>query len=106
MCVCRLSLADGLFMAPLQSRSPAVNACGVAPAHGLVGCAGEDGWLECFDLRQRRSVGAVNAAAAVDAVRPLPPPAPLRPTPCRPQLAPVPYHQTCLMVMWQSHARS
>ncbi|KAK9867222.1 hypothetical protein WJX84_009551 [Apatococcus fuscideae] len=63
----RLSLADGLFMAPLQSRSPAVNACGVAPAHGLVGCAGEDGWLECFDLRQRRSVGAVNAAAAVDA---------------------------------------
>ncbi|KAK9867626.1 hypothetical protein WJX84_003781 [Apatococcus fuscideae] len=63
----RLSLADGLFMAPLQSRSPAVNACGVAPAHGLVGCAGEDGWLECFDLRQRRSVGAVNAAAAMDA---------------------------------------
>ena len=66
---CRLSLADGLFMAPLQSRSPAVNACGVAPAHGLVGCAGEDGWLECFDLRQRRSVGAMNAAAAMDAVR-------------------------------------
>ena len=58
-------------MAPLQSRSPAVNACGVAPAHGLVGCAGEDGWLECFDLRQRRSVGAVNAAAAVDSVRSL-----------------------------------
>eukprot|EP00887_Chlorella_sp_A99_P002039 scaffold18.g2039.t1 len=63
--VYRLSLSEGRFMAPLPSRSPAVNACGVSPAHGLLACAGEDGRLECFDLRQRASLGSLDAAAAV-----------------------------------------
>lgn len=62
--VYRLSLSEGRFMAPLPSRSPAVNACGISPTHGLLACAGEDGLLECFDLRQRDSLGALSAAAA------------------------------------------
>ncbi|KAF3633234.1 putative pre-mRNA-processing factor 6-like [Capsicum annuum] len=31
--------------------------------HGLVACGGEDGALECFDMRARSSVGRVNAVA-------------------------------------------
>lgn len=62
--VYRLNLSEGRFLAPLQTRSPAINACGVSPAHGLFGCAGEDGGLECFDLRQRESLGWMNAASA------------------------------------------
>lgn len=62
--VYRLDLSEGRFMSPLQTRSQAVNACCVAPAHGLFACAGDDGGLECFDLRQRESLGWMNAAAA------------------------------------------
>ena len=46
-----------------------MNACAVAPGHGLFAAAGEEGLLECFDLRQRRSVGVLDAAAAAGAVR-------------------------------------
>lgn len=31
--------------------------------HGLVACGGEDGALECFDMRARSSVGRINAVA-------------------------------------------
>jgi ribosome biogenesis protein ENP2 len=62
--VYRLNLAEGRFLAPLTCRSPAVNACGISPAHGLLACAGEDGGLECFDLRQRASLGRLDAAGA------------------------------------------
>lgn len=62
--VYRLNLAEGRFLAPLQCRSPGVNACGISPAHGLLACAGEDGGLECFDLRARDSLGRLDAAAA------------------------------------------
>ena len=62
--VYRMSLSEGRFLTPLPSRSPAVNACGVSPAHGLLACAGEDGVLECFDLRQRGALGWLDAAAA------------------------------------------
>jgi ribosome biogenesis protein ENP2 len=65
--VYRLNLAEGRFLTPLTCRSPAVNACGISPAHGLLACAGEDGGLECFDLRQRDSVGRLNASAAAGA---------------------------------------
>ncbi|KAK9820064.1 hypothetical protein WJX72_005625 [[Myrmecia] bisecta] len=63
----RLSLEQGRFLAPLQSHSPAVNACSISPLHGLFGCAGEDGVLECFDLRQKSAVGHIDAAAAAGA---------------------------------------
>ncbi|KAL4527757.1 hypothetical protein Ndes2437A_g02896 [Nannochloris sp. 'desiccata'] len=62
--VYRLSLSEGRFLSPLISKSPAVNVCGIAPAHGLLACAGEDGGLECFDLRQRDSLGWLDAAGA------------------------------------------
>ena len=65
---CRLNLAEGCFLSPLQSGSPGVNACAVSPAHGLFAAAGEGGLLECFDLRQRRCAGALDAAAAAGAV--------------------------------------
>lgn len=32
-----------------------------SPVHGLVACGGEDGFLECFDLRQKTPVGRINA---------------------------------------------
>ena len=66
----RLNLSEGCFYTPLATQSPAVNACAVAPGHGLFAAAGEEGLLECFDLRQRRSVGALDAAAAAGAVSP------------------------------------
>ena len=69
---CRLNLSEGCFYTPLATQSPAVNACAVAPGHGLFAAAGEEGLLECFDLRQRRSVGALDAAAAAGAVSPCP----------------------------------
>jgi hypothetical protein len=41
---------------------------GLSPAHGLMGVAGEDGTLECFDPRQRTAVGTLHAAAAAGSV--------------------------------------
>jgi ribosome biogenesis protein ENP2 len=54
-------------MEPLQSCSPAVNALGRSPLHGLVAAAGEDGMLQCFDMRQRKAIGQLDAAAACGA---------------------------------------
>ncbi|GLC33816.1 hypothetical protein PLESTM_000122600 [Pleodorina starrii] len=65
--VYRINLQEGRFMSPLPTTSPAVNACGIAPSHGLFAAAGEDGQLECFDLRQREAVGLLDAAAAAGA---------------------------------------
>ena len=65
--VYRVNLEQGRFLSPLPSASPAVNASGVSPAgpsQGLLGCAGEDGTLELFDLRSRTSAGALDAAGA------------------------------------------
>ncbi|MEW5309813.1 MAG: hypothetical protein WDW38_001668 [Sanguina aurantia] len=65
--VYRMSLEEGRFMTPLTCRSPSVNACGISPTHGLFACAGDDGVLECFDLRQRKAAGYLDAAAAAGA---------------------------------------
>lgn len=57
------------FHAPtdaLQTETPQI---GLSPAHGLLGVAGEDGCLECFDPRQRAAVGSLDAAAAAGVVR-------------------------------------
>lgn len=29
--------------------------------HGLIACGGDDGFVECFDMRKKSSVGRVNA---------------------------------------------
>lgn len=68
---CRLNLEEGRFQAPLASRSPGINKVAVSPLHGLVAAAGEEGQLECFDVRQDRCAGRLDAAAAAGAVIPL-----------------------------------
>lgn len=62
-----MNLAEGRFLSPLPAKSPGINACGISSVHGLFGCAGDDGVLECFDLRKRTSIGTLNAAAAAAA---------------------------------------
>ena len=54
--VYRLSLEAGQFLAPLVTASPSINALDLSPLHHLLGCAGEDGVVECFDTRQKQSV--------------------------------------------------
>lgn len=34
--------------------------------HGLVACGGEDGAVECFDMRKKSSVGRISTAASPD----------------------------------------
>lgn len=65
--VYRLNLEEGRFLSPLPTRSSAINCCGISPSHGLFACAGEDGGLECFDLRQKQSLGWLNAANGANA---------------------------------------
>ena len=67
----RLNLEEGCFQTPLASRSPGINKLGVSPAHGLVAAAGEEGLLECYDLRQEQCAGRFDAASAAGAVRSL-----------------------------------
>lgn len=51
----------------LTQDSCAHTAAGISPTHGLFACAGDDGVLECFDLRQRKAAGYLDAAAAAGA---------------------------------------
>lgn len=36
--------------------------------HGLVACGGEDGIVECFDMRQKSSVGRISTLASTNDV--------------------------------------
>lgn len=58
---------EGRFLSPVSSSLPGINACGWSPSHGLLACAGEDGVLECLDMRAPKAVGLLGAAAAVGA---------------------------------------
>lgn len=60
----RINLEQGRFLAPLNTHSPAINVICRSPVHGLVACGGEDGALECFDLRQKAAVGRINIVAS------------------------------------------
>jgi len=40
--------------------TPKINCCAPSKIHGLVGCGGEDGAVECFDMRKKTSVGRIN----------------------------------------------
>jgi ribosome biogenesis protein ENP2 len=51
--VYRLNLELGRFMAPLPSGSAGLNVVRTCPAHGLLAVGGDDGALECFDMRQQ-----------------------------------------------------
>ncbi|CAL5050590.1 unnamed protein product [Urochloa decumbens] len=59
----RINLEQGRFLASLSSQSPAINAVTRSKVHGLVACGGEDGAVECFDMRKKSSVGRVNIPA-------------------------------------------
>lgn len=40
--------------------------CYCSKVHGLVACGGDDGAVECFDMRARHSVGRLDALASTD----------------------------------------
>nr|GMC81987.1 nucleolar protein 10 [Ipomoea batatas] len=60
----RINLEQGRFLTSLSTQSPALNVVSRSKIHGLIACGGDDGAVECFDLRARSSVGRINAAAA------------------------------------------
>lgn len=59
----RINLEQGRFLSPLNTQSPALNVVSRSKSHGLVACGGEDGAVECFDMRARSSVGRLKAVA-------------------------------------------
>ncbi|KAI8559179.1 hypothetical protein RHMOL_Rhmol04G0153000 [Rhododendron molle] len=61
--VYRINLEQGRFLSSLNTQSPAINVVTRSKRHGLVACGGEDGAVECFDMRVRSSVGRINAVA-------------------------------------------
>ncbi|CAO2831618.1 unnamed protein product [Amaranthus hypochondriacus] len=65
----RINLAQGRFLASLPTKSPGLNVVSRSKLHGLVACGGEDGAVECFDMRTRSSIGRVDAVpSAVEEV--------------------------------------
>ncbi|CAN6484882.1 unnamed protein product [Victoria cruziana] len=60
----RINLEQGRFVTPLSTLSPAINVVRQSMIHGLVACGCEDGYVECFDLRAKSSIGRINATAA------------------------------------------
>ncbi|OWM85471.1 hypothetical protein CDL15_Pgr019095 [Punica granatum] len=59
----RINLEQGRFLSSLVTHSPALNVVARSKLHGLVACGGEDGAVECFDMRTRAAVGRINAIA-------------------------------------------
>uniref|UniRef100_A0A1J3J997 Nucleolar protein 10 n=1 Tax=Noccaea caerulescens TaxID=107243 RepID=A0A1J3J997_NOCCA len=59
----RINLEQGRFLAPLSTQSPALNVVSRSKLHGLVACGGEDGAVECFDMRMKSSAARINAVA-------------------------------------------
>ncbi|KAG0497332.1 hypothetical protein HPP92_002023 [Vanilla planifolia] len=57
----RINLEQGRFLSSITCQSPAVNVVARSTIHGLVACGGEDGFVECFDTRQKCSVSRINA---------------------------------------------
>lgn len=53
----RLNVDQGRFMSPFECNADALNVVRVNPAHGLLGCGTENGTVEFWDPRTRRSVG-------------------------------------------------
>ncbi|EMS52385.1 Nucleolar protein 10 [Triticum urartu] len=64
----RINLEQGRFLASLSSQSPAINVVTRSMIHGLVACGGEDGAVECFDMRRKSSVGRINTASSSEDV--------------------------------------
>lgn len=60
----RINLEQGRFLSSLNTQSPGINVVSRSTVHGLVACGGDDGAVECFDMRRRSSVGRINAVAS------------------------------------------
>ncbi|GFP81275.1 nucleolar protein 10 [Phtheirospermum japonicum] len=60
----RINLEQGRFLSSLSTQSPALNVVSRSKVHGLVAGGGEDGAVECFDMRTRSSVGRIDAVAS------------------------------------------
>ncbi|XP_054802199.1 uncharacterized protein LOC129305974 isoform X2 [Prosopis cineraria] len=58
----RINLQQGRFLPSLSTQSPALNVVSRSKLHGLVACGGEDGAVECFDMRERSSIGRIDAS--------------------------------------------
>lgn len=63
----RFSLSEGRFLTPLPATAAAVNALGVSPVHGMMAAAGDDGVLECFDVRAAKAIGHLDVSASLGA---------------------------------------
>lgn len=59
----RINLEQGRFLSSLVTQSPGLNVVTRSKIHGLVACGGDDGAVECFDMRARSSVGRLDAVA-------------------------------------------
>ncbi|XP_039118255.1 nucleolar protein 10-like isoform X2 [Dioscorea cayenensis subsp. rotundata] len=59
----RINLEQGRFLSSLSTQSPAINVVSRSALHGLVACGGEDGSVECFDMRKKTAIGRISAAA-------------------------------------------
>ncbi|KAL3641833.1 hypothetical protein CASFOL_012648 [Castilleja foliolosa] len=64
----RINLEQGRFLSSLSTQSPTLNVVSRSKLHGLVAGGGEDGAVECFDMRTRSSVGRIDAAASAGEV--------------------------------------
>ncbi|KAG8479720.1 hypothetical protein CXB51_029216 [Gossypium anomalum] len=53
----------GRFLSSLNTQSPALNVVSRSKFHGLVACGGEDGAVQCFDMRMKTSIGRINAVS-------------------------------------------
>ncbi|XP_077248557.1 embryo sac development arrest 7 [Tasmannia lanceolata] len=60
----RINLEQGRFLSSLNTQSPAINVVTRSEHHGLVACGGDDGAVECFDVRMKSSVGRIDVVAA------------------------------------------
>ncbi|KAF2314635.1 hypothetical protein GH714_028121 [Hevea brasiliensis] len=58
-----LLLDKGTISILTQHAITGLNIVSRSKLHGLVACGGEDGAVECFDMRMRSSVGRINAVA-------------------------------------------
>lgn len=61
----RINLEQGRFLSPLNTQSPSINVVSRSKVHGLVACGGEDGFVECFDMRSNSSIGRIDAVSPV-----------------------------------------
>ncbi|XP_024029334.1 nucleolar protein 10 isoform X2 [Morus notabilis] len=61
--VYRINLEQGQFLSSLATQSPALNVVSRSKVHGLVACGGDDGYVECFDIRTKPSIGRIDAVA-------------------------------------------